>query len=449
MLLFKTRSFTACELLELGKKAVPNMNVKILAVTILMVSVNQAKALTTATKYLAYYETKANAVSTRDNTAIPMPHFEIPLNMLELDFAKRLSPAIRDQLVFQKGNQTFVRWILNPEDTVWFTNVQMYFLKKGLKLEKQYYFTGYKTASRSYLVEDPDKKVQFSVKSSTNVTGGNWASKQQPVGEAIDSRLNADFLMEMQNKLKFKNFVFLDEPAIIKLPQVDQAVVIRDLADLNNEESGKMYIPGFSVLHEEIGKRIAMVNGSNNPEKYWTENYIKPVGRALGELAARTGMQFDSPHSQNFLVEVDKGLKPTGRIIFRDMADLYIHKDLMTVLNSDAKNYFKNFSQKENILKDINAGFGPLHGNQSPTWVNWTQYASWKDVFFNEFEKEFATVSGLQIEDFKSTYGLLNEKYFGNTYTISKKSKSAKLFWNNMTQMQSPQGILNCAYLFR
>ena len=292
------------------------MKTKKIAILALLLAVTQAsQALTLATQNLVLFETSANAVSIRSSKAIPMPHFEIPLSLLEVDFAERFSPKIRDQLIFEVDGVKMVRWVLNPEDTMWYLKVQEYFAKKGLVLGKKYYFTGYKTASRSYIVEDPEKKVQFSVKSSTNVTGGNWASKQQPVGEAIDSRLNADFLMQQQDKLRFKNIVLMDEPAILKSPEINQAVVIRDLADLNNPKSGFQYVPGFSVLHEALGKRIATLNGSDDPFQYWTENYIKPVGRALGEFAARTGMQFDSPHSQNFLVEMDSNFAPTGRML--------------------------------------------------------------------------------------------------------------------------------------
>lgn len=421
----------------------------IVSAVLLLTLAHAAQALSVSAEYLVHYETKANAVSTRDKNPIPMPHFEIPLSLLEIDFAKRLSPEIRDQLIFEKEGVSMVRWILNPEDTKWFLKVQKYFATKGLNLEKKYYFTGYQTASRSYLVEDPENKVQFSVKSSTDVTGGHWASKQQPVGEAIDSRLNADFLMQQQEKLRFKNFVIMDEPAIMKLPAVDQAVVIRDLADLNNQDSGFQHIPGFSVLHEDIGRRIAALNGSDDPLAYWTENYIKPVGKALGEFAARTGMQFDSPHSQNFLVEVSSGLVPTGRIVFRDMADLYIYKDMMMVLNLDADNYFKKFTQKGNMIDSIAAGFGPLHGNNSPEWVNSIQYSAWSDVFFAEFEKEFELDSGLSLNDFKTGLGQQNGKYFQNKYTINKENSATATFWENMQTVGTPLGTLNCSYIFR
>jgi hypothetical protein len=409
--------------------------------------VSKSFALTEGAKNLIQYETKSNAVSTRDASPIKMPHFEIPLGMVETDFADRFPQALRDHFIFVKEGKKYVRWVLNPEDTKWFEKVQEHFLSKGLKLEKKYYFTGYQTASRSYIVEDPGKTIQFSIKSSTNKTGGWWADKKQPVGEAIDSRLNADFLHDIQARLPFKNIIVMDEPAIFKIPDIDQAVVLRDLVDLNSR-ADRIYIPGLSVLHDETGRMIAAKNGSNDPYAFWTEHYIKAMGRALGELAARTGMQFDSPHSQNFLVELDAALKPTGRIVIRDLADLYVDKTIMNELHTNPKEYFKEFSQKENILMGIAAGFGPLHGNEFPSWVGERTYTAWNAVFFKEFESTFEQITSLKPAQYKSSMGRISGRYFGNRYSVEK-SKGTSIFWENMTLYKNPAGIMMCSQVFK
>lgn len=424
------------------------MKTKSLAMGIILTSLlsHNAFALTDAVRALVNYETKSNAVSTRSNKVMDIPHLEIPLDMLEIDFAERFSDEYRKHLIFEKDGKKFVRWILNPEDTKWGPEVIRHFEEKGLSLEKKYYFKGYQTASRSYIVEDPKQEIQISVKSSTDTTGGHWADKKQPVGEAIDSRLNADFLHSVQEKLAFEHIVLMDEPAIMKIPAIDQAVVFRDLSEISRSNSGKIYVPGFSVLHEETGRRIAMKNGSADPYQFWTRHYVKPMGQALGELAARTGIQFDSPHSQNFLVELDSNFKPTGRIVMRDLADLYIYRKYMNVINPAATKYFSNFSQKDNVLNYIAAGFGPLHGNEAPSWVGDAGYDKWKDVFFREFETTFEKASGLPVGSFKTQRGTRNFRYFGNKYNIPADTNSVHLeFWKNVKQFQSPRGILNCS----
>lgn len=367
--------------------------------------------------------------------------------MVELDLNQRFSENELSSLIFEKEGQKYFRWILNPEDTKWFAKVKEYYARKGVRLEKKYYFTGYQTASRSYIVENPEKTMQFPVKSSTNVTGGHWSDKKQPVGEAIDSRLNSDFLAMIQKNIPFQNVIIMDEPAIAKIPAIDQAIVIRDLSGLNDKASGMIYLPGFSALHESTGRQIALKNGSTDPAAFWTKHYIEATGRALGEFAARTGMQYDSPHSQNFLIELDSNYKPTGRIVFRDLADLYIEKTTLSVLHPEPKSYFDKYTGTENIINRIAAGFGPLHGNHFPSWVNEKIYEQWKEVFFQSFETEFSKVSGLSVNQFKSSVGRRSGNYFLNSYSV-KKNAETKEYWNNMQTYKNPNPFMGCRALF-
>ena len=413
----------------------------------IFLGLSEAYSLTDSAEKLIYFETRANAVSQRETRPIPMPHFEIPLSMVKLDLNRSFTENELSSLIFEKEGKKYFRWILNPEDTHWYAQVKEYYERKGVRLEKKYYFTGYQTASRSYIVENPEKTLQFSVKSSTNVTGGHWLDKKQPVGDAIDSRMNAEFLSMIQKNIPFKNIIIMDEPAIAKIPDIDQAIVIRDLSGLNDKTKGVIYLPGFSALHESTGKQIALMNGSNDPAAFWTKHYIEAAGRALGEFAARTGMQYDSPHSQNFLIELDRNYKPTGRIVFRDLADLYINKDTMRVLHPQYANYFEKFSEKGNILDHISAGFGPLHGNRFPIWVSEKIYDQWKEVFFQSFEAEFSRVSGLSPNEFKVSNGYRNGKYFMNSYRI-KQNEQTKEFWSNMNTYKNPNPFMGCRALF-
>lgn len=374
-------------------------------------------ALTPGAQRLVGYETRANAAGARSNKPIPMPHIEIPVEYVGINFAKRLDQKIAASLIFEKNGKYFVRWILNPEDTKWGKELVNHLSLLGLKVEIKNQFIGYQTASRSYIVEDPATGAMFSVKSSTNVTGGFWRDKKQPVGEARDSRLMSDFLYE-QNKLRpFEYFKIMDEPAILKIDAVDQAVVIRDLVDLKSLDNNKIYLPGFSALHEEVGRDIAMANHSNDPYAFWTENYIKVAARALAELGARTGIQFDSPHSQNFLIELDSNYKPTGKLILRDMADLYLDATYIEKLKGPNSKLINNFSQKENIKSYTSAGFGPLHGNKKPSWVSEEQYTVWNDVFFDEYNKVLSRQLNI---DFSSKTGFQNGDYFSANYNLTK-----------------------------
>lgn len=428
------------------------MNKQVLSWLVTVIAlVNSAGAITPSAKFLVHNETKGNAAGARSEAGVLMPHLEIPFEMVGVEFTKRLRPEIAASLVFMRDGHKYVRWILNPEDTQWSDEVIKYFAKeKGIQLTKKYYFTGYQTASRSYIAEDPKTHAQFSVKSSTNVTGGSWRDKKQPVGEAIDSIIMGNYLAEQNRLMKFKYFTFMDEPAILKLDAIDQAVVIRDLNAVNQTgPEAKYYLPGFSALHEVVGKEIALKNGSPNPYDFWTEHYVKVAGKALGELAARTGLQFDSPHSQNFLVELDPNFKPTGRLVLRDLADLYVDQNFIHILRADSKEFLGTFTQKSNILNYVSAGFGPLHGNEHPSWVDANQYAAWKDIFFDSFESSIEEVTGVPRTKFKSSYYRQSGAYFLANYELVQNSELSS-YMDTLVKFQYPagSGIARCESSF-
>jgi hypothetical protein len=78
------------------------------------------------------------------------------------------------------------------------------------------------------------------------------------------------------------------------------------------------YLPGFSALHEDLGKQIALKAGYSDPALHWKRYLVEAAARAQAEFTAMTGLVLDSPHGQNLLVELDKDFKPTGRIAIRD-----------------------------------------------------------------------------------------------------------------------------------
>jgi hypothetical protein len=45
------------------------------------------------------------------------------------------------------------------------------------------------------------------------------------------------------------------------------------------------------------------------------------AGRRAKAPLARYGLQYQTPNPQNILVQLDAGLRPTGTIVFRDLAD--------------------------------------------------------------------------------------------------------------------------------
>ena len=138
----------------------------------------------------------------------------------------------------------------------------------------------------------------------------------------------------------------------------------------------------------------------------------------MGEFAARTGMQLDDPHSQNFLVEFDRHFRPTGRIVLRDLADLLVYRAMMNALHRDPKMYFKKFSQTRNIRPEIFAAFGPLQGTVAPTWLDGEGYGKWPEAFFAEFDSSFLKTSALQPGEIQPEKINYFRQYFFRKYKL-------------------------------
>lgn len=345
-------------------------------------------------KILQVHEVSVNALSVRSTEPVALEHYEIPLRAVETDISSRLSENIKSSLIFEKNGEKYVRWIINPEDTKWHLEVAEHLRSKNIPVVKGQYFTGYQTASRSYLVIDPKTKATFSLKVSTNHTGGQWTDKKQEWEDAKQIRTAYDYVFDAIKKHgQLKHAIVIDEPAAFGLPAIDQAMVVRTYDVL--ERGNSILIPGFSVLHGLYGERFAARHNSNDPAAFWNEHYNKPLARAMAELYAITGMQYDSPHSQNFLVELDFNGKPTGRIAFRDFGDAFVNPE---ALEAHGRPDLAEKWDKDNIKpKVLDVGVGLLHGNYWPKWIPQEIYQAYAHDFFKVFESEFKRITGSDI----------------------------------------------------
>lgn len=371
---------------------------------------------------LVQFETRANAAGARSAEKVAIEHYEIPLKSLEKDIADRIPPNVRDSLIFEKNGEKHVRWIINPEDTKWHLEVEKWLKSKGLSTERHKHFNAYMTASRSYILEDPKNGAQFSAKVSTNQTGGAWRDKKQPIDDARQVRMAADYVREGVAEKPMLHSTIMDEPALFGIKELDQAMLVRTLDGL--AEDNKVYLPGFSAVHDRVGAMIAKKNGSTNPAAFWNEHYNKPLGRALAEFTARFGLCFDSPHSQNFLVELDGNLKPTGKIIIRDFGDSYATQDFFA---AKGRMDFIAKWEADNVIKgEIPMAIGVLHGNEMPSWIDNEEYMKWGREFFEEYEQELARLTGVPRAELKEQL-YVSGRYFSKSYSAKSPAWNAYL----------------------
>lgn len=399
---------------------------KFVLVSVLMLS-SFAFAISEELKAVVDWETGANAVAMRSNEMVKIEHYEIPLRLLNFDIDRDIAQSTRDSLVFMKEGEKYVRWVINPEDTKWHLEIAKFLETHGVSSKKHQFFEAYKTASRSYIVVNPENKAEFSAKVSTDVTGGNWTDKKQSYEDATQIRMIMKHINAQIRKTgQLKRSVLLDEPAIFGIKSLDQGMVIRAYDGIAG--TGNKYLPGFSAVHDRVGRSIALQNGSKDPAKFWNENYNKPLARALAEFIAATGVAYDSPHSQNFLVELDKHNKPTGRIVLRDFGDSYVNEKFMDAIG---KSFIATKWEKSNIVKSIHADVGILHGNKAPTWLSTdsisltssNSYNKWGADFYREFRKEFTKQTGFMLNSLRSSAGAVTHSrdglYFADAFSLN------------------------------
>lgn len=378
------------------------------------------QAITKEMQNLVTFETKANAVATRSNEKIILENFEIPLELVESSVALRAPPEFVQSMIFERNGKKFIRWVINPEDTKWHLAVEKWLQKNNVSTQRHKYFEGYQTASRSYIAVDPKNGAEFSIKASTDTTGGNWVDKKQTWEDAWQIRMMTDFVNErLKNQPKLENIVLLDETMAFGIKEIDQGLVIRSYDSLSN--SGKYYVPGFSIMHDETGRRIAKLNGSNDPATFWNKHYNQPLAKALAEFLALTGMTYDSPHSQNFLVELDKNSRPTGKIVLRDFGDTYLSREYFDAIGrSDIPDRW----EVDNVRKgSMPVSVGILHGNKAPSWIDVftkgetsNSYTQWGRDFHQTFRQEFERQTGVNVQ---ASQVVQNGMYISRSYQFN------------------------------
>jgi hypothetical protein len=348
---------------------------------------------------LVTWETKANAVANRSNATIEILHYEIPMRLLQKSIDEGIDANVSDSLIFEKNGEKYVRWIINPEDTKWYLEVQAFLEKNHVDSKKHKFFDAYLTASRSMIIVNPENGATFSLKVSTNKTGGSWTDKKQTWVDAQQVRRMNEWIGEVMSNMKTESLVIMDEPLAFGIKDIDQGMILRSLNDMPRGDH--YYMPGFSVLHGEEGARIAKLNGAKNVAEFWDKHYNQPLANALAEFFAYTGAWYDSPHSQNFLVELDPKMKPTGRIVLRDLGDTYLLADFA---NNTKYKYLLPLWEDGNVKNGrLQSAVGLLHGNKPPVWMSAGEYESYGKNFYTAFEKKFSEMSNIPATELAQT----------------------------------------------
>jgi hypothetical protein len=341
----------------------------------------------------------ANDPSSRGQQYFKMEHYEIPLEKLETHFSSSWDPKIEASMIFERDGKEWIRWVINPEDTQMHLQVKNWLDNLGIDSTPKTHFYGALTSSRSMIIIDPEIKTSFSIKVGTNKTGGNWQDKGVNRNQVVKARLASDIQEQVESQFTFKTLGIQKETAGAVIDEIDHGFIIRELGD-DFVAGEKYYLPGFSALHEDVGQNLAKLNNATNPADFWNLHYHTPLGRASGEMYAFMGLTFSSAHSQQYLIELDSNMKPTGQIIFRDVADSWAFDAFFERFEETFADSRKIWLTKY-MSNSVEIATGTLHGMNAPSWINSTTYAQMNQSFFDGFDQAVHEVTRVPLEDLK------------------------------------------------
>lgn len=279
----------------------------------------------------------------------------------------------------------------------------------------------YMTASRSLALDGPLRG--FTIKLGTNYPHGPNGERQEgktKTNDDIDSALvhtnhirKVDHVMGADDK-----FILLGEIMTVAEVKTGVGMVVRDVRMLAD---GHYYLPALSIPY--AGRDIAKLNGESF-ESFFKKNYAQLLGEAKARLLLRYGLQMLTPNSQNMLIQFDKNMVPTGKIVFRDISDAYLVDAVATGLGYTGQ------------IKRDNAIEYPPETRLNPFWSN----SSWR---FDEAPGD-ANVSSATVNDWglahNTAYIQYIEKELGMKFNVDARSLGADEFPQIYKALQTAEG---------
>jgi hypothetical protein len=230
----------------------------------------------------------------------------IPAGELDVQLAESRPVQVRDLFVRGDGRVMWPHHPYNSADTPF---------ARAAVVEN---WPGRFTASRSVVVQDPRTGAAFSFKSPTN-----YPHRTELQNGKIDLSGDVKFSVYRTQHLDAVDARLGPDSKIILLKEIFAAsrtaggngFVVRDLTPL---QDGFYYFPALSIPYE--GRRIAELNGVLF-EEFWGNSYAKLLGESKARMLIRYGLQMETPNCQNMLLQLDRNLRPTGKLVFRDISD--------------------------------------------------------------------------------------------------------------------------------
>ena len=252
---------------------------------------------------------------------------------IKTTFMSTASQQLKDYIF--SGKQ--IRWFKHPYNT--------HASLPDFKEQSDGTISAYLTASRSLAIQVGDE--YYTIKMPTDYPHGPKGEYQPSKASTSEDILDGINRMNYINRVDAEidldpDLILAKEVAMVADTATGEGFLFRDLSFM---KSGNYYLPALSIPY--VGREIAEKNGVP-VENFWKSSYSELLGRSKAKLLLRYGAQMETPNSQNMLIEFDKNLKPTGRLVFRDISDTVLIKGVAEglgeheVLKKDSLNGVKN-----------------------------------------------------------------------------------------------------------
>lgn len=343
---------------------------------------------------------------------------------------KHLIELYGDQKDFQSSESVDTSnlcWFLHPEAPELNKKIISLLESQGVKIKRLEMGRGQLTSSRTCLILPKNGPSYFIKASMDNTNTGTFSGskilKSEEVERSIAVAESSKKVMSSENS-QFVNYgIPLQDTfgAVLKGEGLETGFTIRPTDQLNLKKA-HFFIPGFSLIESELGRKLAFANSQGNdnldPATYWMDHYVKPVAKSVAELMVTQGISLTNPHSQNFLLEFDENFKPTGKVALRDTVDSNLYKSCTPTRLAESWTKHTGTDNKQRVSDFMYIAFGLFHGSGIPF--------NWGSVPFEKDRKE--------MEEVRSNIAKLNlsaEDYY------SKKKESADKFFYLKSELAS------------
>jgi hypothetical protein len=240
----------------------------------------------------------------------------VPRDALEIHVLPRTPTAIVDRFL-RPGHVCFPRHPLNTDPTVaWF----------DAPVRERW--TARFTSSRTLALPGPESGARLtSLKLATDHPHPDFLQPEKTKlrEEALDAVKWVGAIDRIDALLEpLEGVALVCEVLVALVADGESGFMVRDLELF---QDGHYYLPALSIPF--VGPQIAR-KLSEDFEVLFGRHFAEAIGRAKARLFARYGLWYETPIPQNLVLQLDRELRPTGTLVFRDVGDGEFGTDALT-----------------------------------------------------------------------------------------------------------------------